>query len=61
MADNAEVLLKAMKKAGKPLKAGEAAKLTGLPEKEVAKLIKALQANGKIVSPKRCYYAPSGR
>jgi len=59
MADNKEIMLEAMKKAGKPLKAGEVVELTGLPEKEVARLIKALQAEGQIVSPKRCFYAPA--
>lgn len=46
-----------MKKAGKPLKAGEVAELTGLPDKEVGKQIKALKAEGEIESPKRCFYS----
>lgn len=59
MPDKSEAVLNAIKKARQPLKAGEVAKLTGLPDKEVAKQIKALQAEGKITSPKRCYYAPA--
>ncbi len=52
-------VLDAMKKAGKPLKTGEIAELTGLDKKEVEKAIKKLKKEGKIESPKRCYYAPS--
>ncbi|MBK3331733.1 winged helix-turn-helix transcriptional regulator [Persephonella atlantica] len=52
-------VLDAMKKAGKPLKTGEIAELTGLDKKEVEKVIKKLKKEGKIESPKRCYYAPS--
>ncbi len=61
MADNKTLVLDAMKKAGKPLKAGEVVELTGLSEKEVARLLKALQAEGQVVSPKRCFYAPAGQ
>lgn len=60
MTDNKIVVLNALRQAGKPLKAGEIAAATGLSEKEVARLIKALQAEGLIVSPKRCFYAPAG-
>jgi len=61
MADNKALVLKAMKKAGQPLKAGEVAKLAGLSDKDTSKLIKELQAEGKVASPKRCYYEPAGR
>ncbi|ACO03469.1 MAG TPA: HTH domain-containing protein [Persephonella sp.] len=53
-------VLEAMQKAGKPLRSGEIAELTGLDKKEVEKAIKKLKKEGKIESPKRCYYAPSG-
>ncbi len=53
-------VLEAMQKAGKPLKSGEIAEITGLDKKEVEKAIKKLKKEGKIESPKRCYYAPSG-
>jgi DNA-binding IclR family transcriptional regulator len=59
MSDNKEIVLEAMKKAGKPLKAGEVVELTGLKDKEVARLLKDLQAEGAIISPKRCFYAPA--
>jgi Mn-dependent DtxR family transcriptional regulator len=49
----------AMKKAGKPVKAGEIANVLGVENKEVAKVFQELKKQGKIVSPKRCYYALS--
>ncbi len=57
--DKKELVLKAMRDAGKPVRPGDIAKATGLDSKEVSKLIKELRAEGKVISPKRCYYAPS--
>lgn len=51
-----EHVLKAMKKAARPLSAGELEKLTGLPRKDVDKAMKSLKEAGSIVSPKRCYW-----
>ncbi len=59
MADPKEVVLEAMKKAGKPMRPGEIAKLIGMDSKEVSKIIKELRKEGKVHSPKRCYYAPT--
>jgi len=56
--DLLELVLKAMNEAGKPLKAGEIAEITGLEKKDVEKAIKKLKAENKINSPKNCYYAP---
>lgn len=53
-----EDVLNAMKAAGKPMKGGDVAEMTGIDKKEVTAALKALKANGKIISPKRCYYAP---
>jgi len=58
MADNEEIVLEAMKKAGKPVRPGDVAKMTGIDSKEVSKIIKSLRKQGKVHSPKRCYYAP---
>lgn len=55
---NSQTVLDAMKKAGKPLKAGEIADVAGMDKKEVDKAMKELQKNGDIVSPKRCYWEP---
>jgi Mn-dependent DtxR family transcriptional regulator len=49
----------AMKKAGKPVKAGEIANVLGVENKEVSKVFQELKKQGKIVSPKRCYYTLS--
>ncbi len=54
-----ETVLDAMKKAGKPVRPGDIAKMTGLESKEVSKIIKELKKTGKVISPKRCYYAPA--
>lgn len=51
-------VLAAMKKAGEPLNAGKIAELSGLDRKVVDKAMKTLKAEGKIVSPKRCYWEP---
>jgi Mn-dependent DtxR family transcriptional regulator len=52
-------VLKAMKDAGKPVRPGEVAKTLGVDSKEVSKAIANLKKEGKINSPKRCYYAPA--
>ena len=49
-------ILKAMKKEGKPLKAGEIAELAGADKDEVAKSIKKLNKDGKVTSPKKCFW-----
>ncbi len=53
-----EIVLEAMKKAGKPVRPGDVAKATGLDSKEVSKIISVLKKEGKVESPKRCYYSP---
>ncbi|MHA1861769.1 MAG: MarR family transcriptional regulator [Candidatus Ranarchaeia archaeon] len=54
---NEKTVLAAMKKAGKPVRPGEIAKKTGLDSKDVSAAIKELRKQGKVVSPKRCYYS----
>ncbi|AFL94664.1 hypothetical protein CL1_0455 [Thermococcus cleftensis] len=54
-----ELVFKVLKEAGKPLKSKEIAELAGIDKKEVDKAIKVLKKEGKIISPKRCYYAPA--
>jgi predicted transcriptional regulator len=53
-----EAVLKAMKEAGKPVRPGDVAKALGIETKAVSKAISALKKEGKVHSPKRCYYAP---
>lgn len=54
-----ETVLKTLGEAKGPLKAGEIAELAGIDKKEVDKALKALKKEGKIDSPKRCYYGLS--
>lgn len=57
MEEKEKMVLEAMQKAGKPVRPGDLAKIIGLESKEVSKIIKSLKNKGKIISPKRCYYA----
>jgi uncharacterized membrane protein len=59
LAEREGLVLETMKKAGKPVRPGEVVKISGLPKDEVSKIIKSLKKQGKITSPKRCYYAPA--
>nr|WP_263315229.1 transcriptional regulator [Methanothermococcus thermolithotrophicus] len=57
--ENEQKVIDAMRKAGKPVRPGDVAKETGLESKEVSKIIKKLKEEGKVISPKRCYYSLS--
>ncbi|MDD3312245.1 transcriptional regulator [Pseudodesulfovibrio sp.] len=50
---------KAMLDAGKPVRPGDVAKALGADAKEVSKAIKDLREEGRIISPKRCFYEPA--
>jgi len=50
-------VFEAMKNAGKPVRPGDIAKALGVDSKEVSKAIKELKKEGKVISPKRCYYS----
>lgn len=52
-------VLSAMKKAGKPVRPGDLAKMMGVESKDISKVIQTLKKEGKVVSPKRCFYALS--
>jgi biotin operon repressor len=58
MSEYKDKVLKAMKDAGKPVRPGDVAKTLGLDSKDVTKAIEALKKEGKVNSPKRCFYAP---
>jgi hypothetical protein len=58
VAGNEEKVLKAMKKAGEPVKPGDLVEPTGLNKDEITKAINALKKDGSVVSPKRCFYSP---
>ena len=59
MEDKKNVVLKAMQDAGKPVRPGDVANATGIDSKEVSKLIQELKKDGKVMSPKRCFWAPA--
>jgi Mn-dependent DtxR family transcriptional regulator len=50
-------VLNVLKKAGKPLRPGEVAEIIGEESKTVSKIIGDLKKQGKVISPKRCFYA----
>ena len=50
-------VLNAMKKAGKPVRPGDVAEVLGVESKDVSKIINKLKKEGKVISPKRCYWA----
>jgi Mn-dependent DtxR family transcriptional regulator len=52
-------ILDAMKKAGKPVRPADVAKMIGADGKEVSKVIKDLKKKGKVTSPKACFYEPA--
>ena len=54
---NKDKVLNAFKSSDKPLRPGDIAKTIGIESKEVSKIIKKLREEGKVHSPKRCYYA----
>ena len=58
MADDKARVLEAMKRSGKPVRPGDVAKATGLDSKEVSAIIQELKKEGKVRSPKRCYWEP---
>ena len=54
-----EKVLQTMRDAGKPLSAGDVAKLSGIDRKEVDKALAAMKKEGAIVSPVRCKWEPA--
>jgi DNA-binding Lrp family transcriptional regulator len=58
MDDKEKLILNAMENEGKPMRTGDIAAKTKLDKKEVSKVIAKLKKEGKIDSPKRCFYSP---
>ena len=54
--ENKDKVLATIKKAGKPVSAGQVAEMSGIDRKEVDKAMKTLKENGDIISTKRCYW-----
>lgn len=53
-------VLQTMREAGKPVSAGDVAKLSGIDRKEVDKAFTQLKKEGAITSPVRCKWEPIG-
>lgn len=52
-------ILDVLKENPQPMSAGQLADATGIERKEVDKAMKVLKTNGRITSPKRCYWTAS--
>jgi biotin operon repressor len=52
-----EIVLDCFVTSGEMMRPADVVKATGLEKADVDKAIKALKKEGKIDSPKRCYYA----
>ena len=59
MAGVKDKVLQAMKKAGEPVRPGDIAEMTGLDKDAVSMALNALKKDGKIMSPRRCFWAPA--
>ena len=57
--DKKEIIFQTLKQSDNALRSGEIAQMSGIDKKEVDNAIKKLMAEGKINSPKRCFYAVS--
>lgn len=57
--DAKEKVLATIKEAGEPLNAGKIAEISGLDRKVVDDAMKQLKAEGAIISPVRCKWAPA--
>lgn len=57
--ETTDLIIKTLAASAEPLKAGEIAEATNLDKKAVDKAMKVLKDEGRIVSPKRCYWTAS--
>ena len=51
MSDKEQVVLERMRKAEKPMRSGDVAKITGIDSKEVSKIINDLEKKGEDIIP----------
>lgn len=54
--DSNQIVYDVLSRSKQPMKGGEIAEAAGIDKKEVDKAIKKLKSDGKITSPKNCYY-----
>lgn len=58
MDEKEKTILDAMRQEDKPVRPGDIATRTGIDKGEISKIITRLKKEGKVNSPKRCFYAP---
>ncbi len=51
-----DTIINVLKKNDQAMSAGQLAEVTGIERKEIDKAMKVLKTNGRITSPKRCYW-----
>ena len=51
-----ELVFQTLQTSGEPMRAGDIADAAHLDRKEVDKAMKTLKAEGRIVSPKKCFW-----
>ncbi len=54
--DHIELVIKTLGASPEPMKAAEIAEAAHLDQKEVDRAMKVLKAEGRIISPKRCFW-----
>lgn len=59
MSNNESLILEILTNEASPLRPGDIANRAKLDKSEVSPIIKKLKAEGKIYSPKRCFYSIS--
>lgn len=55
--DDSAKIISVMKKAKEPMRPGDIAEKSGMDAKEVTKILGSLKKEGKVISPKRCFYS----
>lgn len=55
--DDPAKIIGVMKKAKEPMRPGDIAEKSGIDAKEVTKILGSLKKEGKVISPKRCFYS----
>lgn len=56
METNEKLVYDTLKKEGKPMRPGEIAEAASIEKDDVSKAIKELKKDGKVQSPKRCFW-----
>jgi len=55
--DNSAKIIGVMKKNKEPMRPADIAEKAGLDNKEVTKILGDLKKDGRVISPKRCFYS----